>query len=47
MMNRWGSNVNVTEFILGGPKITVDGECCCEIKRLLLLGRKAMTNIVY
>ena len=35
----------VTEFILGGPKITVDGYCSHEIKRCLLLGRKAMTNL--
>ena len=32
------------EFILGGSKITADGECSHEIKRCLLLGRKAMTN---
>ena len=35
----------VTDFILGGSKITADGECSHEIKRHLLLGRKAMTNI--
>ena len=35
----------VTNFILGGSKITVDGDCSHEIKRLLLLGRKAMTNL--
>ena len=35
----------VTDFILGGSKITVDGDCSHEIKRLLLLGRKAMTNL--
>ena len=34
----------VTDFILGGSKITVDGDCSHEIKRCLLLGRKAMTN---
>ena len=33
------------DFILGGSKITADGDCSHEIKRLLLLGRKAMTNI--
>ena len=33
------------EFILGGSKITVDGDCSREIKRHLLLGRKAMTNL--
>ena len=35
----------VTDFILGGSKITADGDCSHEIKRGLLLGRKAMTNI--
>ena len=35
----------VTDFILGGPKITADGDCSHEIKRPLLLGRKAMTNL--
>ena len=35
----------VADFILGGSKITADGECCHEIKRHLLLGRKAMTNL--
>ena len=35
----------VTDFILGGSKITTDGDCSHEIKRRLLLGRKAMTNI--
>ena len=35
----------VTVFILGGSKITVDGDCSHEIKRCLLLGRKATTNI--
>ena len=33
----------VTDSILGGPQITADGDCSHEIKRLLLLGRKAMT----
>ena len=36
----------VTDFIFGGLKITADGDCCHEIKRLLLLGRKAITNPV-
>ena len=36
----------VTDFILGGSKITVDGDCSHEIKRRLLLGRKVMTNLV-
>ena len=35
----------VTAFILGGSKITADGDCSHEIKRCLLLGRKAMTNL--
>ena len=35
----------VTDFILGGLKITTDGDCSHEIKRHLLLGRKAMTNL--
>ena len=35
----------VTDFILGGSKINADGDCSCEIKRGLLLGRKAMTNL--
>ena len=35
----------VTDFILGGSKITADGDCSYEIKRLLLLGRKVMTNL--
>ena len=35
----------VREFILGGSKITADGECSHEIKRRLLLGRKAMNNL--
>ena len=34
----------VTDFIFLGSKITADGDCCHEIKRCLLLGRKAMTN---
>ena len=35
----------VRDFILGGSKVTVDGDCSHEIKRRLLLGRKAMTNL--
>ena len=35
----------VTDFILGGSKITADGDCSHEIKRYLLLGRQAMTNL--
>ena len=36
---------SVTDFILGGSKITADGDCSHEIKRCLLLGRKAMNNL--
>ena len=36
---------SVTDFILGGSKITADGDSSHEIKRHLLLGRKAMTNL--
>ena len=35
----------VSDFVLGGSRITVDGDCSHEIKRRLLLGRKAMTNL--
>ena len=35
----------VSDFIFGGSKITVDGDCSHEIKRCLLLGRKVMTNL--
>ena len=35
----------VTDFILGSSKITADGDCSHEIRRCLLLGRKAMTNL--
>ena len=35
----------VSDFILGGSKITADGDCSHEIKRRLLFGRKAMTNL--
>ena len=35
----------VTDFIFGGSKITANGDCSHEIKRRLLLGRKAMTNL--
>ena len=35
----------VANFILGGSKITADGDCSHEIKRCLLLGRKVMTNV--
>ena len=35
----------VSDFILGGSKITADGDCSLEIKRRLLLGRKVITNL--
>ena len=35
----------MSDFIFGGSKITVDGDCSCEIKRYLLLGRKVMINL--
>ena len=35
----------VTDFVSLGSKITADGDCCHEVKRCLLLGRKAMTNL--
>ena len=35
----------VSDFIYLGSKITVDGDCCHEVKRCLLLGRKVMTNL--
>ena len=45
MVNRWGNNGKVTDFIFLGSKITVDGDCSYEIKRRLFLGRKATTNL--
>ena len=39
-----GTVETVADFILGGSKITADGDCSHEIKRHLLLGRKVMTN---
>ena len=36
----------VSDFILGGSKITADGDCSHEIRRHLLLGRKVMTNLI-
>ena len=41
-----GETETVKDFILGGSKITADGDCSPEIKRCLLLGRKAMTNLL-
>ena len=40
-----GKLETVADFILGGSKITTDGDCSHEIKRYLLLGRKVMTNL--
>ena len=45
MKNRWGKIEIVTDFILLSTKVTVDGECSYEIKRCLVLVRKAMTNL--
>ena len=45
MWNRWETVETVSDFILGGSKITADGDCRHEIKRRLLLGRKVMTNL--
>ena len=45
MANRWEAMETVTDFIFLGSKITADGDCNHEIKRCLLLGRKAMTNL--
>ena len=44
MANTWRNNGNMTDFISLGSKITTDGDCSHEIKRHLLLGRKAKTN---
>ena len=45
MENRWGNNGNSDRLYFFGSKITVDGDCSHEIKRSLLLGRKAMTKL--
>ena len=45
MGNRWETVETVSDFILGGSKVTADGDCSYEIKRHLLLGREAMTNL--
>ena len=45
MANRWGKMETVTDFIVLGFKITADGDCSHKMKRCLLLGRKAMTNL--
>ena len=41
----WETVETVLDFLLGGSKITADGDCSHEIKRCLLLGRKVMTNL--
>ena len=45
MTNRWGKVIISERLYFGGSKITADGDCSHEIKRRLLLGGKAMTNI--
>ena len=45
MANKWVTVETVADFILGGSKITADGDCSHEIKRRLHLGRKVMTNL--
>ena len=45
MANRWETMETVTDFTVLDSKITADGDCSHEIKRRLLLGRKAMTNL--
>ena len=45
MANRWGKVEAVTDFIFLGFKITADSDCSHEIRRHLLLGRKAMINL--
>ena len=45
MANRWGNNGNTKRLYFWGSKITADGDCSHEIKRRLLLARKALTNV--
>ena len=45
MANRWGNNGNSDRLYFGGLQITADGDCSHEIKRHLLLGRKAMASL--
>ena len=45
MENRWGNSGNLTDFVFWGSKITADGDCSHEIKRCLLLQRKAIMYI--
>ena len=44
MANRWGTMKTVTDIIFLGSKITADADCSHEVKRQLLVGKKAMTN---
>ena len=45
MANRWGNNGNSDRLYFLGSKITADGDCSHEIKRRLLLGKEAVTNL--
>ena len=45
MANRWGNSGNGSRLYFLGSKIPVDGDCCHEIKKHLILGKKAMTNL--
>ena len=45
MVNRWGNNGNSDRLFFLGSKMTENGDCSHEIKRYLLLGRRAMTNL--
>ena len=45
MANRWGNSGNSKRLYFGGSKSTADGDCSHEMKRQLLLGRKALTNL--
>ena len=45
MVNRWGNSGNSDRLYFLGLQMTADGDCSHEIKRRLLLGRKAMTNL--
>ena len=45
MVNRWINNGNGERLYFWGSKVTANGDCSHEIKRCLLLGRKAMTNL--
>ena len=45
MANRWETMETMTDFIFLGSKVTAYGDCSHDIKKCLLLGRKAMTNL--